>query len=207
MNCAEFELYLCDFIDGTLAPEQRQVFEAHQRECAACAELARDTAAAVAFMERAMEVDPPAELLTRISFHIPSSGHGGAARWFGFSKWLRPVLQPRLAMGMAMTILSFSMLGRFAGIEVRQLKPSDLYPSKVWAAVDDRAHRAWARGMKYYESLRLVYEMQARLQEWTEQEEEERRSRPADQAAPLTIMPGTEVEAESAPAGGQRSTK
>jgi hypothetical protein len=88
-------------------------------------------------------------------------------------------------MGMAMTILSFSMLGRFAGIEVRQLKPSDLDPTKVWAVVDDNVHRAWARAVKYYDSLRLVYEMQARLQEWTQQEDEEdRKSRPAEASAP-----------------------
>ena len=78
-------------------------------------------------------------------------------------------------MGMAMTILSFSMLGRFSGIEVRDLKPSDLQPAKVWAAVDDRAHRAWGRAVKYYENLRLVYEVQSRLQEWSEQDERKNR--------------------------------
>ena len=76
-----------------------------------------------------------------------------------------------------MTILSFSMLGRLAGVEVRQLKPSDLQPAKVWAAVDDKAHRAWARAVKYYENLRLVYEVQTRLQEWNVQEQEESRGK------------------------------
>ncbi|WP_395621662.1 hypothetical protein, partial [Dokdonella sp.] len=41
----------------------------------------------------------------------------GARNWI--SRLLEPVLQPKFAMGMAMTILSFSMLGRFAGIEPR----------------------------------------------------------------------------------------
>ena len=82
-------------------------------------------------------------------------------------------------MGMAMTVLSFSMLGRLAGIEMRQLKPSDLHPVSVWMAVENRAHRAWDRAVKYYENLRVVYEVQTRLREWTEQEEEERRNQSA----------------------------
>ncbi len=73
-------------------------------------------------------------------------------------------------MGMAMTVLSFSMLARFAGIEPRQLRPSDLDPVKIWIAVDDRAHRAWDKTVKYYENLKLVIEVQSRLKEWTEQD-------------------------------------
>ncbi|MEO8662709.1 MAG: hypothetical protein ABI693_29885, partial [Bryobacteraceae bacterium] len=59
----------------------------------------------------------------------------------------------------------------FAGVPSRPLHASDLEPAKIWATVDDRAHRTWERTVKYYESLRLVYEIQARLKEWTEQEE------------------------------------
>jgi hypothetical protein len=158
-------------VDGTLDAVRRSELEAHQRECSACAEFARDVAGAVAFLERVPELEAPPELLAKIAFQIPaeSSLQTGFKAWI--LSWLQPLIQPRFAMGMAMTILSFSMLGRFAGIEVRQLKPSDLQPTKVWAAVDDRAHRAWGRAVKYYENLRLVYEVQTRLQEWSEQDE------------------------------------
>lgn len=171
MTCADFEILLCDYVDGTLDAARRTELEAHQRECSACAQLAQDVTGAVAFLERVPEVEPPAELLAKIAFHIPaeSSVETGLKAWV--LGWLQPLIQPRFAMGMAMTILSFSMLGRFAGIEVRQLKPSDLQPAKVWAAVDDQAHRAWGRAVKYYENLRLVYEVQTRLQEWSEQDE------------------------------------
>lgn len=174
MNCADFEILLCDSIDGTLDETRQAELEAHQRECASCDELARDAAGALAFMERVPNVEPPSELLTKIAFHIPSEeGKGDAKAWL--TGWLRPLIrpliQPRFAMGMAMTILSFSMLGRFAPVDVQHLEASDLQPAKVWAAVDDKAHRAWARAVKYYENLRLVYEIQSRLQEWSEQDE------------------------------------
>jgi hypothetical protein len=176
MTCAEFEILLCDYLDGTLDATRRSELEAHREQCALCAEFARDVAGATAFIERVPEVEPPAELLAKIAFQIPTGADllGGAARrgFRGWVKgWVRPVLQPRFAMGMAMTILSFSMLGRFAGVEVRELKPSDLHPAKIWTAIDDKAHRAWARGVKYYENLRLVYEIRSRLQEWSEQDE------------------------------------
>jgi hypothetical protein len=179
MTCSEFEILLCDYLDGTLDSTRRTELEAHQEQCASCADFARDVAGATAFLERVPEVDAPAELLAKIAFRIPSGGGGEVRRGFqGWVKgWLRPVMQPRFAMGMAMTILSFSMLGRFAGVEVRELKPSDLHPAKVWTAIDDKAHRAWARGVKYYENLRLVYEVRSRLQEWSEQDERLSRER------------------------------
>jgi hypothetical protein len=106
-----------------------------------------------------------------------------------FGKYLQPVLQPRFAMGMAMTILSFSMLGRFAGIEPRQLKPSDLNPVKVWHAIDDRAHRTWDQIVKKYDSIRLVYEIRSRLKEWNEAEEADRRDA-APETGPAPAQPG-----------------
>ena len=111
---------------------------------------------------------------SRFKSHQGKVRKRGVKQWL--ASWIQPIAQPRFAMGMAMTILSFSMLGRFSGVEVRNLKPSDLQPAKVWAAVDDRAYRAWGRAVKYYENLRLVYEVQSRLQEWSEQDD--RRQKP-----------------------------
>lgn len=175
MNCAELEIPLCDYLDGALYGERKAEVEAHLAECASCASLAKDAQAAVEFIGRAEVVEPPPELLTRILFDLRGEIQreapvaGGARQWF--AQWLRPVLQPKFAMGMAMTILSLSMLERFAGIEVRQLNPADLDPAKIVMSIEDRAHRGWLAVVKYYESLRLVYEIQTRIQEWTVPEE------------------------------------
>jgi hypothetical protein len=176
MNCAELEIILCDYMDGTLAPEARADVDRHIAECPACAELARDVSATVNFIGRAAEVEPPPELMTRILFELPSAHHArahepGAARKL-FQGWLQPILQPRFAMGFAMTILSFSLLGKFAGISPRQITFDDLRPVKVWQAVDDRMYRGWQRTVKYYENLRFVYEIQTQLREWKQREQE-----------------------------------
>jgi len=178
MNCADIEIQLADYMDGTLAADQKSALESHLSTCAVCEELARDAAGAVAFMERASDVTAPPELVTRILFEI-SSGPSHVAvkpswmrRIFGNrlgGRFLEPVLQPRYAMGMAFTLLSFAMLGRFAGIEVRHLTLADLDPVKIWTSAEDRVSRTWQRGVKYYESLRLVYEIESRVKEWSDE--------------------------------------
>jgi anti-sigma factor RsiW len=179
MNCSDLELLLAEYVDGTIRGEQKSAIEEHLKECAECAELARDAAAAVAFMERAAVVEAPPELVTRLLFEMTSGASRAevkpslARRLFGnvIGSWGERILQPKFTMSIAMTILSFAMLGRFSGIEVRQLKPSDLDPVKVWAAVEDRMQRTWERTVKYYENLRVVYEIQTQLKDWTDQAE------------------------------------
>ena len=61
MNCADVETLLCDYVDGTLHAEQKTAVEQHLSACAACAEFVADATRAVAFMERAAVVEPPAE--------------------------------------------------------------------------------------------------------------------------------------------------
>ena len=193
MNCADVEILLADFVDGTLRGDAASAVEAHLAGCAACSQLARDSAEAVAFMERAAVVEAPPELVTRILFEV-TAGPSRAVikpslvrRLFG--KWLEPILQPRVAMSMALTILSFAIIGR--STHVRQLTPSDLDPVKVFTAAEDRVVRWYNRGVKYYESMRVVYEIQTRLKEWAEEQ-------PA-QPAPQTNTPPQQV-----PAGGEK---
>ena len=216
MTCAELEILLADYVDGTLHAEPKSALEAHSSECAACAELMRDVIGATAFIERVSLLEPPKDLVTRILFEIPNvtrsaSKERGQGLRRRIMRWFEPILQPKFAMGMAMTILSFSMLGRFAGIQVRQLKPSDLDPVSVWATVDSQAQRAWERAVKYYENLKLVYEVQNRLKEWSDQDEEERRALPGglqqQQLTPSQITPSPAGEAEKRQSGEGRGSK
>ncbi len=197
MTCAEFEVILCDYIDGTLEAEARAGVERHIETCAACAQLAGECSAVAGFLEHVPEVAPPPAAVTRILQQIPARqpasarARGAVAGFFG--RWFAPVSQPRMVMGMAMTILSFAMLGRFAGIEARQIRASDLSPAKVVEATEDRMHRTWARAVKYYENLRFVYEIQSRLRELTANEEGADRQQTTEKTAP----------AEKESAGGQ----
>jgi len=176
MKCLAVEALICDYIDGTLAQAERVAVAAHLETCAGCAELARDSASVIRFMAEVEQVAPPAELLTKLVFHAPSREQpvlGEKVSWW--QRLTGPILQPRFAMGMAMTILSFSMTGKILGWQPRQLTAADLSPARVWMSLEDQVHRGYDRALKYYENLRLVYEIQTRLNEWSAEEEAERK--------------------------------
>ncbi|HEY6392083.1 MAG TPA: zf-HC2 domain-containing protein [Bryobacteraceae bacterium] len=173
MTCAELEILLCDYVDGTLRGAEKTALESHLAECSACAELAKDVAGVTAFIDTVATAEPPAELLTRILHEIPTGRQKpDRGSWWRklFGGWVNTVLSPRYAMGMAMTVLSFSMIAKFAHIEPGKFTQADLDPVKIWAGIDDRAHRTWDRAVKYYDNLRLVIEIQSRLKEWTDQD-------------------------------------
>ncbi len=197
MNCAEIEVLICDYVDGTLAAAQKAEVERHLSACPACAELAQDSAAAVAFMESAADVEPPPELITKILFDAPwakEKQKSKSREWF--RALLSPILHPKFAMGMAMTILSLSMLARFVA-PVRQLRPADLKPTEVWAGIEDRAVRTWARTVKFYENLKIVYQIQTTLKEWQQQTEEQK---PATEKTDDRKLPVTPPASPGAPA-------
>jgi len=198
MTCAEMEIAICDYVDGTLAPGPKAEVERHLAECPACAEMARDSAAAVEFIGRAAEVSPPPELVTRILFTAPwrtnkPPAHGLRSRLSG---WLSPLLQPKFVMGAAMTILSFSIFSQFA--PVRQLRASDLQPAVVWHGLEDRVLDVWDRAVKFYDNLKFVYQIQTTLHEWQQEDQEQQpvKSRKSSRSADEHKLPS-----KSAPAG------
>jgi hypothetical protein len=204
MNCAELEILICDYVDGTLAPAEKAEVERHLSACPACAELAHDSAAAVGFIEHVADVEPPPELITRILFDAPWTKHKVVSRGF-LTRWFAPILRPKLVMGAAMTILSLSMLTKYVA-PMRQIKSSDLKPAAVWATIDDKAHLAWARTVKYYENLKVVYQIQTLLRDWQQQSEEPQpagaaKAKPEDRKLPVKSL-NPEGAPTSNPSGG-----
>ena len=194
MNCAEAELLICDY--ATLSSAERFELERHLGVCPACAELARDSAAALAFLESVADVEPPPELITRILFDPPwSKGKQKSKLREWTSALLSPILQPKFAMGMAMTILSLSMLTKF--VPVRQLRPADLRPSEVWNGIATRAEYTWGRTVKFYENLKIVYQIQTTLKEWQQQTDEQK---PADEKPDERKLPVKSPASPGAPA-------
>lgn len=176
MNCAEIEVILADYLDDTLSAEQRIELENHASTCVSCQALLEDASAALKILRQAEDVIPPPELITRIAYgaplgrtRLPFERQSLFSRLT--SKWLQPILQPRLAMGMAMTILSFAMLERCTGVHVQHLQAADLNPIRIWGGVEDKAFRVKDRAVKYYENLRWVYEIETRLRNLQQQQD------------------------------------
>ena len=176
MNCAEFESTLADYVDDTLDASGRASLERHASLCAGCRELLEEVTGVTAFLRRVADIEPPPTLITRIAYQAPLGRTREPYERQGLlsrlvSKWLQPVLQPRLVMGMAMTVLSFAMLERCTGVKVQNIQAADLSPVRVWGGVEDRAVRLKDRVVKSYENLRVVYEIETRLKDLEQQQE------------------------------------
>jgi len=165
MRCAELEILLCDYMDGTLAAEQRTALEQHLAGCPSCAQLARDVAGITGFLETVPMVEPPRALVTRILDQIPVHPPWWRRFW---NSTLQGVFEPRFALGLAMTILSVSMLAKLAGFNTGELSRADLNPGKVWQVLDDRSYRVWDRTVKYCDNMPLVSDLESRWNEWSE---------------------------------------
>jgi hypothetical protein len=196
IDCAQFEVLLADYLDGTLPESERARVEKHVADCEHCRELLADVQGAVRFLGNREEIVPPPELITRIAYHAPTGRIRQPFERQSFmsriiSEWLRPILQPRLAMGMAMTILSIAMLERCTGVKMQHIQPEDLNPVRIWGGVEDKTVRLKDRAVKYYENLRWVYEIEVRLRELREQQDTvpPQDTQPPDKSRPKAAGP------------------
>ena len=126
------------------------------------------------FMERAAEVEPPPELMTRLLFQAPwaqcqDRHHGreelvpqGAAP--GFAAALRH------GNGDDDSVVRHAGAVRDAGAPVA---PGGSGAGAGLGRLEDRVYRSWQRTVKFYESLKVVYQIQSKLHEWQQQQEEE----------------------------------
>ncbi len=188
-NCLELEARLAEYVDGTLTAPERQIVETHLAQCGACAELVADAAAGAAVCRRTMEVPAPPRLVARILEQT-----SGKLPWRQRLRgWFRPVLEPRLALGTAMAVISFSIVLNAFDVDVTQMSVADLTPTRIYYRVDQRLHQVSNSAVKYYQNLRIVYEIQTQLQAIrdTSAEEQERREQQPQkkQEQPATPQP------------------
>jgi len=203
-TCSDFEVLLSDYLDGTLGEAVRADMDRHMETCAPCTEMYQDARDAVKFIGGVRPIMPPADLITRIAYQAPRGPVRDPLQRRGLfgtaiGRWLQPVLQPRFAMGMAMTILSFAMLERCTGIQVQHIKPADLDPVRVWDGFQDRVLRTRDRAVKYYENLLVVYDIESRLRELRED------SPPADHAQTPGNKPKPQGTSQTNPEQGGHS--
>jgi hypothetical protein len=78
-----------------------------------------------------------------------------------WSGWLSLIWQPRFAIGFATVAATVVILAHAAG--VKSLTPADLNPVNLARAGNRQAHLTYARGEKFVNDLRVVYEIRAML--------------------------------------------
>ncbi len=77
--------------------------------------------------------------------------------------WLDFMTQPRFAMGLVAVLITFSIVFRaLSGGAPAAL--ASVNPLEFYRQADRRAHLVYARGVKFFSDLRVVYEIQSRFQ-------------------------------------------
>jgi Putative zinc-finger len=180
MQCNEFDALLSDALDGILKGERLERFQAHARVCQICGPLFAEAEAGHNWLKELTEVEAPAGLIEnilasttgiasdRLLVFAPTAQPRSS--WLGhlqasISGALQPiwetVRQPRFAMSFGMAFFSLSVALSVAGVRPSDLREISLRP----AAIRHTYYNTEARVVRYYENMRLVYEIQARVRE------------------------------------------
>jgi len=173
MQCNEFDLLLSDALDGVLSGPGLDRFQAHARTCKTCGPLLAEAEAGRNWLKGLTEVEPPASLVPSIlasttgvdSQRLRTIVRAPQPRvsWFEHvqASFLEPiwavVRQPRFAMSFGMAFFALSVSLTMAGVKPADLAQISLRPT----AIRRTYYNTQARVVRYYDNVRLVYEVQA----------------------------------------------
>jgi len=173
MQCNEFDSRLTDALDGVLTGVQLDRFQAHARVCRTCGPLLAEAEAGRNWLKGLTEVEPPANLVANILASTtgvdtqrlwkPAPSRQPRTSWLEHveASFLEPlwatVRQPRFAMSFGMAFFALSV-----GLSALGVKPSDLRQISLRpAAIRHTYNNAEGRVIRYYDNIRLVYQLQA----------------------------------------------
>jgi hypothetical protein len=164
MQCLEFDALLSDALDGALKGPRAESFQLHAKSCEVCGPLLAEASAGHEWLQSLEEIEPPADLVRNVL--LATTGLR-PSWWERFqAAFLSPMVnlarQPRFAMSFGMAFFSLSVTLSMAGVKLSDLRHLDLRPS----AVKRTYYQTTAKVVKYYENIRLVYELESRVREF-----------------------------------------
>lgn len=136
---------------------------AHMASCLHCQELAGQVGAMLERMHRLEMVPEPPQLSEEILQATlgPREQKHGWRQWFG---WTASLWQPRFVMGAVTVAASLLIVVHASGITPGKFRRLDLNPVNLLRTANRQAHLSYARGVKFVNDLRVVYEIQSRLE-------------------------------------------
>jgi Putative zinc-finger len=206
--CGQWETLLADALDGLLRPEDEATFSHHMASCSACTALFEEARRGREWLDfLSDEPEVPAGLLDRI---LAQTGPGQTAglsmaagdaalitagvplqkgraktvpAWQrpGFMGYVRRFAEPRLMMTAAMAFFSIALTLNMTGVHITKLRFADLKPSSIRMYMQRQITVAYTPIVRYYDHLRLVYEVQSRVREMRRNNETENDQRKAPQ--------------------------
>lgn len=159
-TCVQIEERLSDYLDGLLPESERREFQAHVDSCSNCAPLLAQVSHVVNRLRAIEEEQPPAALVSKI-LDQTLGPRKTARNWLG---WIPLLWQPRFATGLVTVLATIIIVFHAIGVSPSNVTAASLNPVNLYHSADRRAHLVFARSVKFVNDLRIVYEIQSRLQ-------------------------------------------
>jgi hypothetical protein len=200
MTHLEIENLASDYLEGLLEPFQQAAIDAHLTECVACREMLEDVTHVLEMCRAAEDVEPKPWLVSKIM--LATVGERKPTWRDRIAAYFRPVLQPRVAYPIAMTVFTFSIIVNAAGLNLRSLRFEDLNPRTWVGRANRQGHLMAARAEKFYYDLRVVYEIESRFRQLGGQPQGQEEEVPKPVAPEGGSSQGTPSEQTTASIGG-----
>jgi anti-sigma factor RsiW len=162
-TCEQTELRLSDYLDGLLSTAEKHEFDAHVNTCARCTPLVSSVTQALASLHSLPLIEPSPRLIYNI-LDKTLGPRETVTGWAAVLAWFRGMNAQRLAYGGVSCCAMFLMFASFTSFSWKKPRVADLSPVNVYRGADRQAHLVYARGTKFVSDLRVVYEIQSRLQ-------------------------------------------
>jgi hypothetical protein len=218
--CGQWETLLADALDGLLRPEDETTFASHMAVCPHCTAMFEEARRGREWLEfLSPEPEVPEGLLDKI---LAQTGPGQVAGYGLVTgdnnippmqpAWQRPGVvarihrfaEPRLLMTAAMAFFSIALTLNLTGVRLSDLRLANLRPSAVRSFMERRLTMASTPIIRYYDHLRLVYEVQSRMRELRRTTQGEGTDNQTQQNGTQPTAPGESKEAPTRKDGGSR---
>jgi anti-sigma factor RsiW len=159
-TCEQTEARLSDYLDGLLQPAEHAAFDLHVNSCARCTPLVASVSHALNGLHKLEQVEPSPRLINSILTVTQ-----GPQTWRNAKRWLRSLQSPRFVYSAVSVAATIVVLLTASGFNWRKPKFTDLAPATIYRNADREVHLVYARGTKFVSDLRVVYEIQSRINE------------------------------------------
>lgn len=218
--CGQWETLLADALDGLLRPEDEATFTAHMAACPACTALFEEARRGREWLEfLSPEPEIPEGLLDKILGStgpghalVPSLATAGSSVLPMPPAWQRPGVmgrirrfaEPRLLMTAAMAFFSVALTLNLTGVRLTDLRLSNLRPSAMRSYMERQLTVASTPIIRYYDHLRLVYEVESRMRDLRRTSQGEGTDYQEQQNDAQPVQPGESKKNPTRKDGGSR---
>ncbi len=172
VDCFEIQNHLTDYMDDRLNEAALQAVRAHLNGCESCSLLLLEMQYTLRLCKDYPELEPPPALFEKILAQTT-----GQYRFLSWRDYLRELVRPlfaspRFATGTLLAAISLSVVFNGLGVNLSSMSLSDLTPRNLVEKIDRVINIAYDNGLRRLNDLKILYQIQSRLEELKIQGEE-----------------------------------